>query len=355
MNLFPNMDYNSMRIVRHATGLTLAASIAFSHAWFLSFLTPVLVGMLVGSPKGKITLKMGVGFVATISAACYASSMFLVPLINLPIVYLIVSGVVLFNIYYASLGKISPFFLLWLLISIMMLPMIAMLSDKAASFIAESLIFGASVAVAVAWIIDLFLPLPEPPADQLATKQAAEKPDLSPEDKYKSAMASFVCVYPAMACFFIFQWSGYLLVLIFISLLSMNPATATKGGVGMIIGNMLGGVIVIVYYQLLVAVPSLAFMIISLFTLSMWLAGQLYSGKKFSPFYGMALTTVVLITGMTTTSNGEEGATAKILSRVFQVMLAVGYITMFYFVRDWFKKHPLFRRETVGECAADSA
>jgi len=60
------------RILRFAIGITLGMTLATGIAWPLSFLTPVLVGLLLSSPA-PLTLRAGLAFIALIGLAMGAS------------------------------------------------------------------------------------------------------------------------------------------------------------------------------------------------------------------------------------------------------------------------------------------
>ena len=55
-----------------------------------------------------------------------------------------------------------------------------------------------------------------------------------------------------------------MLILIFIAILSLTPGAAgnVKAGVALILGNVLGGVVAVVFFELLVIVPSYPFMVL---------------------------------------------------------------------------------------------
>ena len=73
------------RILRFAIGITLGMALATGIAWPLSFLSPVLVGLLLSSPA-RLSLRAGVGFVAIIAVAMGASFVFSVVFLSYPVV-----------------------------------------------------------------------------------------------------------------------------------------------------------------------------------------------------------------------------------------------------------------------------
>ncbi len=146
--------------------------------------------------------------------------------------------------------------------------------------------------------------------------------------KLKNSLLSLTVVFPAVAVFYTMQWTGGMLILIFIGILSMQPGVAgnIKVGMALIIGNVIGGIASVIFYEILVMVPSFPFMVLLTLLCGLVFGRQVFSGKKMAPLYGMAYSTVLLIIGSTTSSTSE--ADNAVIVRVLQMMIAVTYVVL---------------------------
>jgi hypothetical protein len=98
-----------------------------------------------------------------------------------------------------------------------------------------------------------------------------------------------------------------------------------KGGMGLVAGNILGGAIAIVVYELAVLLPNLLFLTLLIVLVCLLLGPRIFAGGAAGALCGTALTTVLLIVGMTVSPVGPE-ADAKFYSRIVQIAAAVLYV-----------------------------
>ena len=155
-------------------------------------------------------------------------------------------------------------------------------------------------------------------------------------ERVRQALERMVVVFPLFILFHLFEWSGALLVLIFVALLSIQPGFAEnfKGGIAMILGNAIGGLAAIAAFNLLTVVPELVFLLGLCLLGGLFFGNRLLGGGKFAPLFGMAFSTMLLLLGSTTSGEGEAGSAAW--SRIFQIMVAVVYVvTAFGILRRW--------------------
>ena len=145
-------------------------------------------------------------------------------------------------------------------------------------------------------------------------------------------------VLPVLVMFFVFNLSDALLVLIFIAILSMNPATSNKKtGIGIIVANLGGGLAAIAAFNLMTAVPSLLFLGLLVLLAGLLFGRALFSGRPVAPLYGMAFSTFLLILGNVTSFRGEAGE--EVWTRILQLGIVVIYIVIAFAVVDYFSSH----------------
>jgi hypothetical protein len=150
---------------------------------------------------------------------------------------------------------------------------------------------------------------------------------VSPLERFNSAVKTIVVLFPVVILFYAFQWSGALLILIFIAILSLNPqATSFKAGLMMILANLTGGIAAIIAFKLFVIVPNYFFFLIITFLAGLYFGNHVFSGKSIAPVYGTAFSTFLLVLGSVTSSEGDAGS--KVWTRIFQIGIAVTYVVL---------------------------
>jgi hypothetical protein len=313
------------RILRFAIGITLGMALATGIAWPLSFLSPVLVGLLLSSPA-PLTLRAGVGFVVIIAVAMGASFVFSVVFLSYPVVFLALIGLLLFRVFYAASGDAHPLSILWMVVGFCVIPLVTLTSALAGAIVAVHITIGAAVAVALALLVQGLIPDPVAPSEAAAPPTPKPTPEAS--ERFRSAAISTLAVWPLLVFFYTFQLTGDLLILIFVAVLaiSANMQAGWKGGTALIIANLGGGVITILIYNLLVAVPEFGFFIVLMLLTTLFIGQRRFSDAPTAGLYGSAMNTVLIVIGGVTTSTDEAGA--KIYVRIAQIIIAVIYIVV---------------------------
>jgi hypothetical protein len=328
----------SLRVFRYAVGSTLAMAIAMGVDWQLSFLAPVLALSFLGTPTPRPTVREGVAFLATIGLACFAGLLLARYLLPYPLVFLPFVGLVLFRLFHAKESGAPALLVTWMIIALLAIPLLAMTSAALANLVALGIVFGAAVTLGIVWLTYGLLPDPPGTHDGVtASAPTGAPPPTSAAERLRSATLSTAVVCPLFVAFYLFQWTGALLILIFVALLSMQPAFAKNFKVGgaMVIGNVIGGAAAIVFYELLVVSPLYELLILLTLLGGLFFGARVFSGEKTAPLYGMAFSTVLLIIGSTTTST-SSGAEGKVYMRVLQIMVAVVYVVTAFGVLDRF-------------------
>ena len=313
------------RILRFAIGITLGMALATGIAWPLSFLLPVLVGLLLSSPA-PLTLRAGVGFVAIIAVAMGASFVFSVVFLSYPVIFLALIGLLLLRVFHAASGDAHPLSILWMVVGFCVIPLVTLTSALAGAIVAVYITIGAAIAVALVLLVQGLIPDPVVPS--AAAAPATPKPTLEASERFRSAAISTLAVWPLLVLFYVFQLTGDLLVLIFVAILaiSANMHAGWKGGTALIIANLGGGVVTILIYNLLVAVPEFGFFIVLMLLTTLLIGQRRFSDAPTAGLYGSAMNTVLIVIGGVTTSTDEAGA--EIYVRITQIIIAVMYIVV---------------------------
>ena len=336
-------DARSRRVLRYATGAMLAVALAMGVAWDLSFLTPVLSLTFLAAVGPPPTLRRGLTVAAIIAASCFTGLWVSEYLLPYPLVFFLVFGLLLLWLFYAQLGGTSPFLITWLLIALLVLPMLAVQSPELARFVAAGIITGAAATLVVVWLAYALIPEPRqtldgnaPPKTSHAAKTAAP---LTTEERFASAAVAAVVVLPVFFLFYLFEWTGGILVLVFVALLSLQPGFAKdfKAGAALIVGNVIGGVAAVAMFELLTVVPEFSFLLLLTFLAGLLFGSRLMSTSPKAALFGMAFSTLLLVIGSTTTSAAGD-ATSKVYDRILQLMIAVVYVVVAFGVIERYRR-----------------
>ncbi|MCK5412380.1 MAG: DUF2955 domain-containing protein [Gemmatimonadetes bacterium] len=324
----PLADPRHAAILRYAVGVTIATAVALGVAWPLSYLTPVLTATFLAPPGRPVPLKVGVGFVLTVAAACLFALVFSAALLPYPVAYTLLIGWLLAVMFFARASGAPPVLILWMLIAMMIIPVLMLESADLAGFIAGQLVFGSAAAILFVWLAHGLVPAPPDPPSPATPTAATETITPSTREHVRDAATSTLVVFPVVMLFTFFQLTEHLLVLIFIALLGqqIRLGAGRQAGYAMIVANVAGGIVSIAFYNLLVAVPWLPFLLVLTLLCGLLFGSLLFSEHKYAKLAGSAFTTVLLIIGSTTTSTSEAGG--KVVTRVLQIIAAVLYLVV---------------------------
>jgi hypothetical protein len=315
-----------IRIARYAIGATLGTAIALGFGWELSFLVPVLSLSFLSSPDKPLSFKAGLIFIAVVGFSCYLAVQIGSHLIPYPALYVPFIGILLFRLFYFGQRGGSFLLVLWLLLAVTIIPLVRLLQPSIAVFVAQGLFYNVIVTVVIAWIMFALIPVRWESGQTAAAK--SKPPPPSPDEAFRTAALSTVVVMPLLLLFYLFKLTGAVVLLVFVSILASNPAVLANAKVGkvMIVANVLGGIIAIVFYELLVMVPVFVFMLLLTLAIGLVLGSQVFSDKPTGSLFGSAFSTTLLVIGSVTTSDGD--ASSMVYMRVLQITFAVVYVVV---------------------------
>ncbi len=311
---------NHNAILRYATGIGVSAGLAFTLAWPLSFLAPLLTATFLSAKKPAPGLREVMAILLAI-AVIFAVGLWLTIYLYLyPAVFLLFFSWALYLVFLASARGRSPFIVLLYLMALMMLPLLGSSSTEVATTVSYGFLLSALTALLVVivadWIFPVTAEIEEEAAVSLPVNEAAN-----------SAWLSLGVVLPIAIVCLSFSLSGALLPLLMIAILAQKPdfSTGAAGGKALIAANLLGGLAAVVFYQLILISPTLLFTVLGLVGLALLFGRKLFSGDPMAPLWGSAFTALLVLIGSGTGAFGDE-ADAKFYQRIFQITLAVCYV-----------------------------
>lgn len=322
---------NSRPLIRYVIGITFILFVSSVLGYPLSYLTTVLALGYIAPGVKPVTIKQGVSFILILMVINLITFMFSSYFKDYPLVFMPILCLGILWLYYSN--KLQSTVKLFALISLLVIPLISLEPQGVSGFVAVNLIMNAFMAIFLTKLV--FWVFPWSLADELFVK-SKNNIDSSEIDRFLYSRNIFFILLPVLLLFFIFKLSGGLLILIFIAILSMNPALANaKVGAVLIVANLLGGVFAILAFQLLTIVPLLVFMLLLTLIVGFLFGSKLFSKNKLAPIFGTGFSTFLLILGSVTSSDSEAGS--EVWTRVVQISIAVLYVVIAFRIINYFK------------------
>ena len=280
-------DIRSRRIVRFALGTTLGSGLAYLIGFDLPFLVPILVAMMLASPAPRPSLRQGLAFVLPVAAGAFLGVVLTRYFLQFRVMFLAMEFLVLYRIFYGLAGGAAPLRMVWLLIAALIIPLVGQASIALSVGVAWGLVKGAVIAILVIWLS--FGLLPDPPADPVSGKGGPEarpaKPIPPPAARAAYARRTLLVLFPLVLVFFYLAMYSDAVILVYVGLLSLLPSFAAgwKQGKGMLIGNLIGGIVAIVFYNLLTVYPELPMFLLLTLIVGPTFGDVIFSTRPIAP------------------------------------------------------------------------
>jgi hypothetical protein len=307
----------------------------------ISYIVPMLALSFLGPGTKMPTLKDGLSFVYIVIVSTIAGFLFTKYFFEYSLFYILILGLSLFWIFYTD--KLPFVAKLFLLISLLAFPVPDYGIDTTtwAYALTGTLVFGAIATIMVVWVV--FSIFPDPVINNLASQAEKASVGLSREIRLKNAVITFLSTFPVILAFIFFGWGDWLLVLLYIVVLTMLPVPGQKTGAVKFFGNLIGGAATLLFYWLLITVPNLFFFILLYIGTALYFASKVFSGKPSAQYFKTGFSALTLIIGGTILSTDKAGA--EISDRIFQVMVAVVYVVLVSVSIDAFEKYRLQKKK----------
>ncbi len=317
-------DIRSIRMMRFSLGLTAAVALSFAVQWPLYFLTPVLAATFLSMPTASPTLREGAYLFGYVIVAFGLGLVFTLFLLPYPLVYIPLLGVALFHIYYL-LNRGGPAFLsIMCLLSVLILPMMAITQDVVATVIALYFSLSAGLAVAIYLLANGLIQEPrsgEPKPARAKRSREYSKPAA------QAALKSTLVVLPLAIVFIAGRWQAATLLLIFAALFTLNPVLSVgrAAGKNSLEATLLGGLTAMVFMLFITAVPEYFFVMVLMFFSTLVFASNIFSAKPTARRFASAVSTFIILIS----SGTNEGASSL---SAFLVRLGLIFLTTLYVV-----------------------
>jgi hypothetical protein len=307
-------------ILRYATGISICVALSLAIGWTLSALAPVLAAAFLGNRAPCPNLRASLAIllaIAIIFGVGLVATLYLYPY---PLVFLLLFCAAIYLNFHAAATGTSAFVILLYTMAILLLPLLGGPNPPLAMLVSGGFMMSALAALASVHIAHLVFP-----GGTMSVDKAAA--DIDSQAAARSAWLSTAVILPFALLCLVFNLSGAVLPLIMIATLSQKPdfSTGAAGGKALIAANLGGGLVAVIFYQLLLVSPTYPFAVTGLFALALLFGQGLFSSKPTAPLYGSAFSTVLILIGTGTGAFGDQ-ADAKFYERIVQITLAVCYV-----------------------------
>ena len=317
------MNVTTVKIVRMTVGLTVAVAVSYGIGWPLSFVTPIFAAIFLLFPVW-IGWKMAAQLIGRLVFSLFIGLIISEYLLDFPLLCILILGVLLFYIYYNDTPASPPMATLFMTIGVIMVPIMGLSGAQLSHLIAIGLLFNMTCGLFFAWLFHRFIP------DSLAAQKpgspAAAKPPPPPqptsEERARLAMISTLVALTAVVFFFSFNLAQYSLAMLYICLMAGTPSTVASFQVmkANALATCIGGIAIIVAFNLLVAVPTYLFLLVVVFLFTYLFSVKIFDGGVYAAAFTSGLTTFLVLLGSSTGVDKE--ASVNFYLRIAQVLFA---------------------------------
>nr|WP_298689839.1 DUF2955 domain-containing protein [uncultured Dongia sp.] len=315
-------DARKRKIFRIALAVALGLTLAEAQEEPFSFLAPMFAFQLLMKMPRAPGIKQGVGFVLVVIIASVVALSLANSLADRPLVYLIILALIFFGCFLLQLmGKGGPLPGL-LLICNAAVPVLAVVSGDLARDFVLIMIASAGSAVLLAWLAYAALPDRHEGSIIAAGSPNGTAPPPAP---VRTAIACTAILMPAMAHYLAHDSEVSVVVLItIVSLLSQSAELRQRAAIGLLIGNLIGGVFASAAYYALVIAPSLPLLFMITLAIGLLLTEAGTRPIPLAGIFAVAMPTFLILLALGLTPIAE-GSGAAFVSRIIDVMLASLY------------------------------
>lgn len=314
------------KTLRYAIGMVIMFAIVFLINWPMSFLFIVFgsIFLLGGKPSWKFAFNFASKFAVSSLAAIVLCYLF----IDFYLLYLLVIGLILLNIFYADDATLDHVLKLAMIITFGVIPLMWLKSPMIGFIVASSLTLG--IAGALLFAIIMFELIPDIEVGDTQDKAHAHPiQSLSKQERYHLALKSLAVFFPMIILFNFFNLHGHILIIVWVGILAgqtsfANDLSASKI---MVKTTFFGGLVAAFMYEILVIVPNFTFFMLMIFGLALYGGHQIITGGKYALNIQKGLSAIIIIfVGVADTIEGD--AEAKMWLRVVQMTTVVVYVIL---------------------------
>ena len=317
------MTLQTVQILRMTIGLTTAVAVSYGLAWPLNFIAPLFAVIFLIFPVW-IGWKKAAMLLVMLSGCLFIGLVISEYFLNFPLLCVPLYGLLFFFIYYNDTPSAPPVATMFMTLGITIVPIMGLSGAGLAHLIAIALLFNMGVGLVFAWVFHTIIPNSLAPASPQA--QAAKKseppPTPSREERIRLALVSTIVALTAVTLFFALNLSAYAFAMIQICFMAGSPNAnasfqAMKGNA---LACLIGGVAIIIVYNLLTAVPTYIFLVAITLCFAFLFSRQIYGDGPMAKAFISGLTTFLVLLG--TSTMADTAASTNFYLRIAQILFA---------------------------------
>ncbi|MHA6205964.1 DUF2955 domain-containing protein [Dyella soli] len=301
--------------LRFAVGVTGAFVACEVLQWTPTFLAPVLAAALLANLPARPSLKITLVLVLTMTAVSLFAFVISQLLHDTPTLLLGLIGLCMLLAFHAMAQRRARLPALLLLICLATIPVVAMIAPAQVDILPTALVRGIALALLMIWIVHVPWPRTAVPAS--APQVAAD-----PAGPLALALVSTAIVLPLMLVYLLLGLADALPVLVATVMLVANfdPQRSRMHALGMVVGNIAGGMLGLFVYTLVAFIPTLPFFALLLFLVLFGFGQRIAAGGPTAVVALIACNTMLIILGSALASG--PGSSLLWLTRLSQFVLA---------------------------------
>jgi hypothetical protein len=317
------MTLQTVQTLRLAFGVWAAIAVAYGMAWQLSFIAPLFATIFLLFPVW-IGWKMAVRLLVRLSFSLLLGIMISEVFLDFPVICILLYGLLFFFIYYNDTPSAPPFAAMFMTLGITIVPMMGLSGAGLPHFIAMALFINMGVGLVFAWLFHTLIPnsLAQQSIQAPPGKKPAPLPLPPREERIRLALTSTIVALTAVVIFFSLNLVAYAFAMIQICF--MVGESSTNASVQALKANALacciGGVAIIIAFNLLVAVPTYPFLLALTLLFTLFFSRQMFGGGKLAKAYISGLTTFLVLLG--TSTMVDKVASTNFYLRIAQILFA---------------------------------
>jgi len=329
------------RIFRLAIVTTFALWFSQVVNWDVSYITPVLLSMLLAIPLPGVSVKQCIVFILALVIPVWTTSWILLPLlIHQPMVGILLLIAGCFWCFYYSASGGSPILGAFLTMGLAIVAAVGSDSIDAVIAVNKALTLNAVISIVILWLAHRLLP--DKPLEA-ATGPPPKKEPPTREASIKSAWRSTVIVLPVIVFFLFYAGSAsYLVVMIKVASMGQQAENDSTKAVGksLLMSTFIGGVGAVIMWNVLDAWPSLTLYVLLVLMGGLIMGRRIFQGQGMSAGAGVwsyaFLTMLVIIAPALTDAANADAAGVKFIDRIAMMGWATLYGVAAVYVFDAF-------------------
>ncbi len=317
------MTLQSVLILRMTLGVTTAIGFCYAIAWPLYFVAPLFATIFIVFPAW-IGWRMAVQLLLRLSFSLLIGLIISEYFLIFPLFCIPMYGLILFYIYYNDTPTAPPLSTMFMTLGVTMVPIMGLSGAGVSHFIAMALLFNMAAGLVFAWLAHTLIPASL--VRQTAQAPAAKKPALPPQpsrkERVRLALVSTIVALTAVTIFFSLNLTSYAFAMIQICFMAGSPSAnasfqAMKANA---LACFIGGIAIIIVYNLLIAVPTFQFLIVVNLCFVLLFSKKIYGGGPLAKAYISGLTTFLILLG--TSTMADTAASTNFYLRIAQILFA---------------------------------